>query len=164
MSSPMPKSSIADLARGINAASAAALAAELGSQAALRDTGALPGPAPPSPMAEVEPPQPSGAESGLQLLQTLEGHTDRVWAVAWSPDGALYQHKHPKSSSQSSPQKLHSTAPAYPYAPQRYPHRPAASTAGLGCLIAGKETQGAMPAILRCAYSSLLRSCALGVH
>jgi len=28
------------------------------------------------------------ASCTLQLLQTLEGHTDRVWHVSWSPDGA----------------------------------------------------------------------------
>lgn len=25
----------------------------------------------------------------LELVQVLEGHTDRAWHVAWSPDGAL---------------------------------------------------------------------------
>jgi WD40 repeat protein len=28
------------------------------------------------------------ASCTLQLLQMLEGHTDRVWHVSWSPDGA----------------------------------------------------------------------------
>ena len=25
----------------------------------------------------------------LEELQTLEGHTDRVWQVTWSPNGAI---------------------------------------------------------------------------
>jgi WD40 repeat protein len=28
-------------------------------------------------------------EISLRLVQELEGHTDRVWGVAWSPNGAL---------------------------------------------------------------------------
>ena len=78
-----------DLARKLNAASAAALDAELGNQTRIPETDAHAGPGPPSPMKEdpVQAPEEEAAP-GLQLLQTLEGHSDRVWVVAWSPDGA----------------------------------------------------------------------------
>lgn len=29
----------------------------------------------------------------LECIQTLEGHTDRVWHLAWSPDGATAAHQ-----------------------------------------------------------------------
>jgi WD40 repeat protein len=25
----------------------------------------------------------------IKLLQTLEGHSDRVWSIAWSPSGTV---------------------------------------------------------------------------
>lgn len=31
----------------------------------------------------------SERELSLRLVQELEGHTDRVWSVAWSPGGGL---------------------------------------------------------------------------
>ena len=75
----------------INAvSSAAALDAETDAQATNLDAETPESTAAPSPMDDVQTSQHVGTttEPGLQLLQTLEGHTDRVWAVAWSPDGA----------------------------------------------------------------------------
>lgn len=74
----------------INAVSAAALDAVIDAQATNLDAETPESTAAPSPMDDVQTSQHVGptTKPGLQLLQTLEGHTDRVWAVAWSPDGA----------------------------------------------------------------------------
>ena len=89
-----------DLIAALNAISAAELAAELRANEAgdgqdVRPLGHEP--------MDVDRRRPDGAQQeqfpaqpardgpvgrrDLELVQTLEGHTDRVWAVAWSPDG-----------------------------------------------------------------------------
>ena len=89
-----------DLIAAVNARSAAELAAEL--RASEAGDGQDVRPVGHEPM-EVDCRRPDGAQHlplparpacneraghrELELVQILEGHTDRVWAVAWSPDG-----------------------------------------------------------------------------
>jgi len=89
-----------DLIAALNARSAAELAAELRANEAgdgqdVRPVGHEPMDVDcrrsDSDQPEPSPAQPAhNARAGhrdLELVQVLEGHTDRVWAVAWSPDG-----------------------------------------------------------------------------
>jgi len=93
-----------DLIAALNARSAAELAAEFRANEAgdgqdVRPVGHEPMDVdcwrPDGAQQEPSPAQPAhNARSGhrdLELVQILEGHTDRVWAVAWSPDGEPFR-------------------------------------------------------------------------
>ena len=97
---PSEAAAASELIRRMNAASASQLAAELRSGAAnsgadVRPIGSEPmhvdsqrqadGGLPSEPAQRLHDRR--GGRRSLELLQVLDGHTDRVWAVAWSPNG-----------------------------------------------------------------------------
>lgn len=51
----------------------------------------------------------------LQHVQSLEGHTDRVWHVSWSPDGAHARLVHTLGSSGG---EQHANPPTFTQAPR----------------------------------------------
>ncbi len=92
-----PSGAASDLIRRMNAASASKLAAELrsavaGGDADVRSIGAEPMQVDTQRSASRGlPSQPAqhlqGGRRSLEPVQVLSGHSDRVWAVAWSPNG-----------------------------------------------------------------------------
>ena len=92
-----PSGAASDLIRRMNAASASQLAAELRSAVAGDDADVRPIGLEPMQIDTQRPGggglpsvparNPQSGRRSLEPVQVLSGHTDRVWAVAWSPSG-----------------------------------------------------------------------------